>query len=280
LNQPLERSRIEGCGFDHWFFIAPDSQIRVIWSWGGEMRQGEPSKDTELSHDDPYAPPRAMTEPADGENESNEAEIQRKKHIRRESCIRVTGLLSLILAVIVILVFGLGTLSELRKLDPPGEALEPWMYLRWIVRMTIVISLAVIAAVISWGLFRLRNWGRWLLTVVATVPVPVLLGGWLLLNRIENPELRESLESSGLIALSVMAALSCPLLLFLTWSSKSKYVFLPGYRDTIRQTSHLRPGYRGILAAMLIVPAMFASYFALLMTLLSILALLDFIRST
>jgi NADH:ubiquinone oxidoreductase subunit H len=115
---------------------------------------------------------------------------------------------------------------------------------------------------------------------VATVPVPVLLGGWLLLNRTESPELRESLESSGLIALSVMSALSCPLLLFLTWSSKSKYVFLPGYRDTIRQTSHLRPGYSGILAAMLIVPAMFASYFALLMTLLSILALLDFIRST
>jgi hypothetical protein len=186
----------------------------------------------------------------------------------------------LILAVIVILTFGLGTLSELRKLDSPGEALEPWMYRRWIVRMTIVISLAVFAAVTSWGLFRLRNWGRWLLTVVATVPVPVLLGGWLLLNKTKSPELRETLESSGLVALSVMSALSCPLLLFLTWSSKSKYVFFPGYRDTIRRTSHLRPGYSGILAAMLIAPAMFASYFVLLMTLLSILAMLDFIRST
>jgi hypothetical protein len=94
LNQSLEQSRIEGCDSDHWFFIAPDSQIQVIWSWGGQMRQGEPSKDTEPSHDNPYAPPRALTESADGEIESNEAETQRKKHIRRESCIRVTGLMS------------------------------------------------------------------------------------------------------------------------------------------------------------------------------------------
>jgi hypothetical protein len=245
------------------------------------MNKTNPSSDAERPDENPYAPPQTQTRPRVDEKESNPVDGQRGDHFRRELCIRLTGLLSLIVAAIVIVNFGLDTLSELRRLDSPeAGGIELWMYRSWILSRTILISLAVVGAITSWGLLRLRNWGRWALTIVTTLPVPVLLGGWLLLNRTENPGLRESLESSGLIALSVMSALSCPLLLFLTWSPKSKFVFSPGYRDMIRQASDLRPGYSGILAAVLIVPAMFASYLVLFMTLLSILALLDFIRST
>jgi hypothetical protein len=80
-------------------------------------------------------------------------------------------------------------------------------------------------------------------------------------------------------AAKVMSALSSPLLLFLMWSPKGKTVFSTGYRETIRRTGHLRPGCWGILPAMLTVPAAFATYFVLLLTLLSVLAMLGLIRS-
>jgi hypothetical protein len=153
--------------------------MRLIQSWRSPMKQTKPSVDDEGPDDNPYAPPRAETRPAVDEVESNPVEKRRRKHIRRESCIRLTGLLSLIMAVIVLLTFLLGTLSELRRQD---SSIEPWMHQRWIVRMASVNSLAAIAALTSWGLFRLRNWGRWALTIVTTLPVPALVCGWLLLN--------------------------------------------------------------------------------------------------
>jgi hypothetical protein len=169
------------------------------------MQQRKPSSDGERP-DDPYAPPRAVTIQPIEAKEIDQADSQRRKHLRRESCIRVTGLLCLIIAVIVLLAFGLGTLSELRRLSSSGEeGIEPWMYRRWIARMTSVISLAFFAAVTSWGLFRLRNWGRWALTIVTTLPVPVLICGWLLLPRTANPGLEQGPDLWGLMLLWVMS---------------------------------------------------------------------------
>ncbi len=137
------------------------------------MRQSEPSRDGERPDENPYAPPRAEVRPEIDQKGTDQAASQRKEHLRRELCIRVTGLLCLIMAIIVILTFGLGTLWELRAADSAERGgVEPWMHERWIVRMTSVISLAAIAAVSSWGLFRLRNWGRWALTIVTMLPVP------------------------------------------------------------------------------------------------------------
>ena len=210
------------------------------------MQQSEPSSDAERPDENPYAPPRAELRPEVDKKTADEGESQRKEHLRRESCIRVTGLLCLIMAMIIILTFGFGTLSELRRIGSSGEeGIEPWMHRRWIARMTSVISLAVIGAVTSWGLFRLKNWGRWALTIVTTLPIPALFCGWLLLPRTANPAVEESPDLVGLIAMSVVSALSSLPSLFLVWSPKGRMVFSPGYRQTIRQTPELRPGCSG-----------------------------------
>jgi hypothetical protein len=241
------------------------------------MQQSKPSSDGERQ-DDPYAPPRAETGQAIEEKETDQAATQRRKHLRRESCIRVTGQLCLIIAVIVFLTFGLGTLSELRRLGSSGEeAIEPWMHRRWVARMTSVISLALIAAVTSWGLFRLRNWGRWALTILTTLPVPALLCGWLLLPRAPKPGLEQSPDLGGLLLLWVMSTLSSVPSLFLMWSPKGRMVFSSGYRETIRQMPDLRPGCSGFLPTLLAVPAGFLSYSLLMVTVLMSMVMLGLI---
>ena len=154
-----------------------------------------------------------------------------------------------------------------------------WMYRRWVARMISVISIAVLAFVTSWGLFRLRNWGRWALTIVTTLPVPALVCGWLLLNRTPSPGVQESLNPAGLITLSVMSALSGPLLLFLMWSPRGEMVFSPEYSETIRRTPGSRSGYSGILPALAALSAELASYMVLSLTVLLILVTLGLIRS-
>jgi cytochrome bd-type quinol oxidase subunit 1 len=134
----------------------------------------------ERSDENPYAPPRAEISPTVVEKEPDDVGKQRTKHLRRESSIRVAGLRGLILAGFVVLTFGLGALSELYRQEEEG--IEPWMYRRWVARMICVTSIAVLAFVTSWGLFRLRNWGRWALTIVTTLPVPALVCGWLVLS--------------------------------------------------------------------------------------------------
>jgi hypothetical protein len=153
------------------------------------------------------------------------------------------------------------------------------MYRRWVARMICDILIAVLVFVTSWGLFRRRNWGRWALTIVMSVPVPALLSGWLLLNRTANPGLQASLDLSGLTALSVMSILSCPLLLFLLWGPKGNAVFSPAFSETIRRNAGMRPGFSGMILALAAVSAGLASYFVLFVILLALLAMLGLIRS-
>jgi hypothetical protein len=153
------------------------------------------------------------------------------------------------------------------------------MHRRWVARMICVISIAVLALVTNWGLFRLRNWGRWALTIVTTLPVPALVCGWLLLNLNANPSVQESLNPAALTTLSVMSALCCPLLLFLMWSPRGEMVFSPEYSETIRQTPGSRAGCSGMLAALVVLSAELISYIVLLVVVLSILVMLGLIRS-
>ena len=202
------------------------------------MPQIKPSSRDEHQDDNPYSPPRTEIGPAVDERETDQVGNQRKKHLRRESCIRIAGLIGLILAGCTVLTFGFGTLYELYRQDE--ERVEHWVFRRWVARMTCVISTAVIAFVTSWGLFRLRNWGRWALTIVTTLPLPVLVCAWLLLNRTANPEIEESIDPVGLSIVCVLSAFPSTFLLFLMWSPKGRTVFSPEYRETVRQTPHLR----------------------------------------
>ena len=153
------------------------------------------------------------------------------------------------------------------------------MYRHWVARVIGVISIATFAFVTSWGLFRLRNWGRWALTIVTTLPLPVLVCAWLLLNRTANTEVQENIDPAGLTIVSVISVLPYTLLLFLMWSPKGRTVFSPEYRETIRQTPQFRSGCSGIFPALVAVFAGLFSYFVLLMSVLSILAMVGLIRS-
>jgi len=240
------------------------------------MQQYKPSSG-ERPDENPYAPPRTEISPPVVEKETDEVWNQRKKHLRRESFLRVGGLFGLILAGFVVLSFGFGTLSEILRQEEEG--IEPWMYRRWVARMICVISIAVVAFVTSWGLFRLRNWGRWALTIVTTLPVPLLVCGWLLLKLTANPGIQENLDPASLTVLSVISAFSCPFLLYLLWSSKGEMVFSPEYSEIIRRTPGSRAGCSGILPALAALSAELASFFVLLLIVLSVLVILGVIRS-
>ena len=205
---------------------------------------------------------------------------QRKKHLRRESFFRVGGLFGLILAGFVVLSFGFGTLYEIYKFFVGEEGIEPWMYRRWVARMICVNSIAILAFVTSWGCSWLRNWGA-----VGSdyrdnaLPVPALVCGWLLRNLTQNPGVQGMVNPAGLTTLSVMSAFSCPFLLYLMWSSKGEMVFSPEYLEIIRRTPGSRAGCSGILPALAFVSAELTSYIVLLVIVLSILAMLELIRS-
>ena len=79
--------------------------------------------------------------------------------------------------------------------------------------------------------------------------------------------------------MSVVSALPYTLLLFLMWSPKGRMVFSHEYRETIRQTPHLRSGCSGIFPALVAVVAELFSYFVLVMSVMSILAMMGLIRS-
>jgi hypothetical protein len=241
------------------------------------MQQSEPPRRDEQRDENAYAPPRAALTPVVDQNPTDHAENQRRKHLRREACIRVAGLIGLFLAGFVVLTVGFGALSERHRQQ--AEGIEPWMYRRWVARMVCVGLIAVLAFATSWGLFRLRNWGRWALTVVTTLPVPALVCGWHLRILAANPGVQEKLNPAALTTLSALSALSCPLLLFLMWSPRGEMVFSAEYSETIRRTPRSRPGCSGIMPALAALTAELASYLVLLLTVLSILAMLGLITS-
>ena len=238
---------------DSLIFEGADRERRLIQTWGSLMAKLNPSRRDDSPEENPYSPPTKEMSPAVAEKVTDQVENQRTQTLRRESCIRMTGLVGLILAGFVAVTFGFGTLTELYR--QAEEGVEAWMIRRWVARMTGVISIAIFAFVTSWGLFRLRKWGRWALTIVTTLPVPALVCGWILLSVTGNTWLQESLDPAGLTTLTVMSALSCPLLLFLMWSPKCTMVFSAEYSETIRRTPGTRFGCSGIVSALAVVLA-------------------------
>ena len=241
------------------------------------MPEIKPDSPAERPDENPYAAPEVERTPAPDGDETDPVWSQRTKHLRRESCIRVTGLIGLIFAGFVLLAFGGGMLVEIFRQEEEG--IELWMHRRWMARMIGVSSIAILAFVASLGLFRLQNWGRWTLTIMATLPVPAIVCAWLFENRTANPGVQDGLETANFAVLFVMSALSSPLLLFLMWSPRGQTVFSSEYAETIRQTPGSRPGCSGIFPALAAVFAELISCLVFLLTALSLLVLLGVIRS-
>ena len=146
--------------------------------------------------------------------------------------------------------------------------------------MTLFVFVAAVAAVTSWGLYRLQKWAQSALTIVATLPLPFLLYFWLSPYRGAESGVQVSIDQDSLNALSIVSALSCPPLLFLMWSPKGKTVFSPAYREIFRRTPGLGPGCWGFLPVIVTVPAVLFSHLALWMAVGMTLEMLGLIRST
>jgi hypothetical protein len=160
LNQSDKRSTIKGLRFQSPVLDGLDGQMRLIQSCGGPMQPTKLFADGERPDDDPYAPPRAGTNPEVDEKETDQVGNQRKEHLRRESCIRVAGILGLILAGYAVLTFVLVPLSELYDPESLGEeGIVPWMFQRWVARSICDILIAVLAFVTSWGLLIYETGG-------------------------------------------------------------------------------------------------------------------------
>ncbi|WP_145272671.1 hypothetical protein [Tautonia plasticadhaerens] len=182
--------------------------------------------------------------------------------------------------MLVLLSFGLGTLSQLGGPDSfEARGIEPWMRRRWVARMSSVLSLALVAAWASWGLFLLRRWARWLLTCVAALPIPLVAGGWVLLVGGFDPVLRGRIEAGGLVALSATSVVSCDLLYALLWSPRARTVFLPKSAGKSVVKDRERVGCSAIAGASGVALAVLLWFYVLLMTVLSTLVVLGMIRS-
>ena len=84
------------------------------------MPQIKPSRRDERPDANPNSAPRTEITPSVDENASDEFANQRKKHLRRESCIRIVGSIGLVLAGCVVSTFGFETLSELDRQAEEG----------------------------------------------------------------------------------------------------------------------------------------------------------------
>jgi hypothetical protein len=235
------------------------------------MAHSDPSGGAERQADNPYAPPQAEIGPQVDERETVAGANQLARQPTREIAFRLGGLLGFILAIVVILAFGYGILARVRDAnDFGGRGIELGMPQTWIV-LASVISLSTIATATSWGMFRLQNWARWALTIAATLSVPTLFCVGFLAHQTVKPGFRENFNYNAFTVFCVMSLLSCLMLLFLMWSPIRRTVFSPGYRNLARQMPNVRQGCFGLILAVIVVLAGSMSYFALLLSLLTIL---------
>ena len=192
----------------------------------------------------PYASPEVGLEPAapDGGRPGG--------YYRREFLFRLGGILGLILAALVSLAFGLGTYSVYRKLVVLEGGTFDWgLHREWLARMACVILACLVAAVTNWGLIRLRGWGRWALTLVVVVPLPVLSLGRIVLGLATGREFAEGLDPVGLAVIGAVVVLDWLTLLSLLWSPKGRAIFSAGHARTVRRETDERPGCLGVLGA-------------------------------
>jgi hypothetical protein len=219
----------------------------------------------------PYAPPRTDIRPL-AENAASESEDRRP--VGRETIIRIGGLIGLILAGLVFVVFGLGFLSEFKKIAVAEGQIDPWKYRVYISRMASTISVCLLAAVTNWGLFRLRRWGRWALTCATVLPVPVMSLCYLMIRGLTRLEAGESIFPWRLAIITMGTSIYWIHILFLLWSPKGMAVFSRGYTDARRRGARKGAGCFPVIGAFGFAFAQGISYTALV---LSVLSLLEFV---
>jgi hypothetical protein len=153
------------------------------------------------------------------------------------------------------------------------------MHQRWIARMTCVLALAVIAAVMSWGLCRLRNWAKWLFTFAVALPTPLLLWSWIIASRLGKNAPPADLDPSGMVYMVLISILIASPVLYLMWSPRGAMVFSPERSESIARMRPNHLGCAGILGGLGISVVLFISFTLLAFSVLAVLVSAGIIRS-
>jgi hypothetical protein len=231
------------------------------------MSQSNPSADGERQDDNPYAPPRTEIRPGVESQDTDERPCGISRQPRREIALRIGGLFGFIIAIVIALGFCYGTLLRFRNSDG-GRGIEAGTS-QGSLALAGIVSLSIIAAVTSWGVFRLKNWGRWALTITTMLTAPALLCVGLLVTYTAKPGFKGTFNYNVFNVFCVMSLLSSSVLVLLMWSPKGRIVFSPGYKESIRQTPRLRDRCAGLILGLLTALAGLISYFAILLTVLT-----------
>lgn len=200
-----------------------------------------------------------------------------------ESAFRLAGTLGMVLAASIFVIFAVPVSGILRVAGEPGGVLlgEDWILRRWIVRMASILTLAVVAAVTSWGLIRLHPWSRWVLLGLGTVPLWTL--GFTVGLRIRGGG--SVLQGLGdVLAMLCASIFVIPSSITAFWAAcarRGRMVLGLHYNGLVARTSKLSPSWKmeiplgvGLAFAMLVL------YWMLLLLFLEVLAQCGVIRTS
>lgn len=231
---------------------------------------------------DPYFAP--VNHPPKGSTKGSppgEEEIRRDL-LPTETAFRVAGTIAMVLGASVFVLFAVPVSGTLREAGEPGGVLlgEDWLWRRWVARMASVLTLAVSASVIGWGLRRRRRWARWALIVLGVVPTMALAVG--IGSRAAGPEtalpgpddlLRIPIQCLVIFAAGI--ATYCA-----ACSRRGRAVFDPRYEGVVTRTQKLSPSVmRGLLPGLGLASAMLILCWTILTMFLSVIAEIGVIRS-
>ncbi len=166
---------------------------------------------------------------------------------RREATIRIGGLLIVPPAVLLLLFV--------------AYHVEPWTpdpTEFWTAKLFFVMAVCLLAALTGWGLFELRRWSRWALSIAATALTPVSVYVLSLYFRIIRENDVWMVELTALIA----ATSWIPLLLIL-WSPNGRTVFAPEYRRVVGKRQW--GGWLGVVGAVFFAGLQLIAYFSVIL---------------
>jgi hypothetical protein len=154
-----------------------------------------------------------------------EAEIKRQTDsgdpltdLRRTALIRLAGLFSIIISVLVIVSFTLGGLSVLEDVRATGGPI----YHRWIIRMITAISLGFVGLGIGWGMFRSKQWARKTLTALALFPLVGMVMLALVRVLADVPGIERNLEVEQIMGLMITSGIVGVLVIYPLWSPRKR----------------------------------------------------------
>ena len=209
-------------------------------------------------------------------------EYLRRDLLPTEATFRVAGTVGMIFGAATFVIFAVPVSRMLvTAAEPGGVMLAPdWIWRRWVARMSVDLTLAVVGVVMSWGLSRLRPWARWGLLGLGIVPPAALASGIGTLIWSSDPDHREL--GRGLIHPCVGAFVypASIVMLRAAFGRRGRSILNSGYAPILARTPKQHPDLAGAIPAGIgLACAIDLGYWTVLFLILSLLVVLGVIRT-